>query len=275
MSTQDPTGTKTLRADFESECYHRFRDLKGDIREAVVRLDVLDLGAQRAENSAPDPERFRFLSNPEKREQFQAWLRTQIDDGVLEPLDSRAVRRGEHYSAQYVKKGYEKGVTDAGAKLRAAGVDAEQIQDVGNHPVHASKLEQVYTRTYDGLEGITQEMDTQISRELSDAIANGYSPDKAARNLNDRVDTIGITRARTLSQTEIINAHATGALDRYESAGFAEVEIEAEYLTANDSSVCPKCESLHGNIYSIADARELIPHHPGCRCTVAPSVDDD
>ena len=270
----DPTRTKTLRGDFEAEVNSRFRGLKGDIREALVDLDVLQLGNDEAVNSAPNPGQYEFLSNPEKRQRFQAWLRQQTDSGVLESVDGRRVRRGDHWTAEYVRRGYAKGVTDTGAKLRQDGVDADVLDDVFNHPVHASKAEMVYTRAYDGLEGITQEMDTQISRELSSAITEGKNPREAARAINDRVDAVGINRARTLSQTEIIHAHAEGSLDRLEAEGFDEVAVDVEHITAGDSNVCPDCAALGGRRYSIEEARGLLPIHPMCRCAIVPITDD-
>lgn len=273
----DPTLTSTLRNAFVGDVNKRFRAIKGDVRRIVEELDVLHLGRQSAENSAPDPRDYEFLSDSEKRQRFQAWLREQVDGGVLEPAEGRAVRRGEHWTSQYVQKGYTKGVTDAGAKIRQQGSDAqvfENLEDIFNQPVHSSKIELVYTRAYDGLEGITQEMDTQISRELSNAISQGWNPRKAAREINDRVDAIGMTRARTLSQTEIIHAHAEGTLDRFESEGFTEVEADVEHRTADDSRVCPTCASLQGNTYTLAEARGRIPIHPRCRCSWIPIVDD-
>jgi len=277
VPTQDPTRTSTLRGDFESETQKRFRSLKGDVRESVEDLDVLHLGSQRAVNRAPDPDDYQFLSDPEKRQRFQAWLRERVDDGVLVPTDGDAVRRGDHWTAQYVQKAYAKGVTDTGSNIRKQGGDVEVFDDIEavfNQPIHSSKIEMIYTRTYDGLEGITQEMDTQISRELSSALSEGWNPRKAANQINDRVEKIGMTRAETLSQTEIIHAHAEGSLDRLESEGFDEVAVDVELHTAGDSRVCPKCAPLHGNTYTIEEARGLIPVHPRCRCAIIPIVDN-
>lgn len=275
MPTTDPTRTKTLRAEFQRDVAKRFRSLKGDIRETIEELDVLQLGQQRAVNRAPNPDDYKFLSNAEKKQRYQAWLRKQIDNGVLQETGNDAVQQGQHYTAKYVKRGYEKGVTDMGANLRQEGVDVEQLDNVFNQPVHSGKIELIYTRAYDGLEGITQEMDTQISRELSSAISEGMNPRDAARSLNDRVDAVGINRARMLSQTEIIHAHAEGSLDRLESEGFTEVKADVEHLTAGDRRVCPECAALSGSTYTIKEARGLIPVHPECRCTWKPVVNSD
>nr|WP_241175310.1 minor capsid protein [Natronolimnobius sp. AArcel1] len=117
-------------------------------------------------------------------------------------------------------------------------------------------------------------MDTQISRELSQAISEGWNPRKAAREINDRVDAVGVNRARTLAQTEIIHAHAEGTLDRFESEGITEVRPDVEFRATNDQRVCDQCAHLQGNTYTIEEARGIIPVHPRCRCTWVPEIDD-
>lgn len=274
----DPTKTKTLRDKFEADAYKRFRRVKGAIRQAVADEDVLGLGEQEARNAdydTPNPNDFRFLTDAEKKERFMQWLRQRIDDDVLEPTTRDNIRRGRHWTGSYVRSASRKGVEHATRELKKQGYDVpkESIEDVFNAPIHTDKLALVYTRAYDALEGITQEMDTQISRVLSDALVQGWNPRKAASKINDRVDKIGITRARTMARTEIIHAHATSTLDRFEALGVEKVGVEVELRTAGDSRVCPTCASLNGNVYSINEARGLIPIHPGCRCAYLPLVE--
>jgi SPP1 gp7 family putative phage head morphogenesis protein len=73
-----------------------------------------------------------------------------------------------------------------------------------------------------------------------------------------------------LARTEIIRAHAEGTLNNFELAGLENVELQAEFLTAGDDRVCPICSALSGKIYSIKEARGIIPVHPNCRCTWLP-----
>ncbi|MET0721800.1 MAG: hypothetical protein ABWY64_13315 [Tardiphaga sp.] len=40
--------------------------------------------------------------------------------------------------------------------------------------------------------------------------------------------------------------------------------------TVGDDKVCAICESYEGNSYTLAEARDLIPAHPNCRCAVVP-----
>lgn len=106
-------------------------------------------------------------------------------------------------------------------------------------------------------------MDQQISRILAAGIGEGRGPYDIARQLNERVDKIGVTRSRMLARTEVINAHADASLNAYEEAGLEGVDVEAEWLTAADA--CPECEEAsNGGPYTISEARGLIPFHPNC-----------
>jgi SPP1 gp7 family putative phage head morphogenesis protein len=272
---RDPTRTKTLRSDFEAELFRRFRPIKGDIREAVQEKDVLYLGTQRAQNASPDPREYQFLTDEQKRKRFIAWLNRRVDEGVLDVDSRNAVRNGSHYTDTYIRKAYSKGVQRVGTELQKQGEDVEQLtlEELFNKPIHASKIERLYTRGFENLEGITEEMGEQISEELADGLSKGWNPRKMASEINDRVDKIGITRARVLAQTETIHAHAEGTLDRLESEGFEQVQPKVEFSTAGDRRVCPICASLQGNVYTIEEARGRLPVHPRCRCTWLPYVD--
>jgi hypothetical protein len=265
MST-DPTQTKTLRQKHEAEYYKRLRQLKGQLKKAVRERDVLHLGSQRARNAAPDPRDYKFISDAEKRRRFEAWLQKQIDNGVLVVENMDGVRNGKHYSAPYIRKAYAKGVQDAGIELRKRGYDADKqnLEDIFNLPVHQDKLARLHTRVFENLEDITTDMSDEIGDELTKALSEGLNPRVAASNINDRVDKIGITRARLLGRTEIIHAHAEGTLDRLGREGFDKVEADVEWI----------CASLQGNTYTIEEARGKLPRHPSCRCAWLPIVED-
>jgi SPP1 gp7 family putative phage head morphogenesis protein len=271
----DPTETTTLRNEHEAEYYKRLRALKGDLRSAIAENDVLYLGTQRARNAEPKPRDYQFLTDERKRERFQAWLQTQIENDILVVENVEGARSGSHFSAQYLRKAYAKGVRDANRNLRAQGydIDTQTMQDVFNQRVHQEAVEQLYVRAYENLADITADMSDEIGEELADAFTQGWNPRTAASNINDRVDTIGITRSRLLARTEIIHAHAEGTLDRLESEGFETVTPDVEFQTAGDTRVCPICRSLDGNVYTIQEARGIVPRHPSCRCALIPRPD--
>lgn len=268
---QDPTQTTGTRREFAAACYRRFRSLKGLIRETVEENDALRVGQR--QNARPRDD-FRFEQNDRKQEAFMRWLRQAMDDEVLEPVGPAAARGGRHWTATYIRSASRRGIKNAHQALREQGfdVDAEELDRVFNAPVHRETVRSIYLRAYDALEGITSAVDQEISRELAQGFVEGVGPRELASRLNERVDSIGITRARTMARTEVIRAANESTLDRLESVGIDEVTGQVEHLTAQDSRVCPTCRALGGSTYSIDEARGRIPVHPSCRCTWVPVV---
>jgi hypothetical protein len=196
----DPTRTTILRRRFEGEAARRFRWLKGRINEAVIAQDGFGLKTNRGE--------FDFPRSAEKVSAFMDWLQSQVNAGLLEvrqgePL-SRAAERA--WSSVYVRSAYQRGMAQSAAKLRAEGVDVapEWITEAFTRPFHVDRVGLAYTRTFEDLIGITKAMSTQISRELASGLAEGKGPMEIARRMNNRVDKIGITRARMLARTECL-----------------------------------------------------------------------
>lgn len=265
---RDPTRTTTIRQRFEQEASRRFRKLKGRIRQQIIELDGFGLKANRG--------RFEFTRSDEKVASFMEWLRTAQREEILEVRQGvpQNVAARQAWTSLYIESAYQKGIAQAGARLRKAGarVDDRWINSAFNRPIHADRVGLAYIRAYDQLEGITQAMDQQISRELAQGLAEGLNPTEIARRINNRVDKIGRTRARVLARTETISAHSEGSLNAYQEAGVEGVDVEAEFATAGDARVCPECEALEGETRPLDKARGLIPVHPNCRCAWIPVV---
>lgn len=279
----EPTLTKGLRQSYSADLYKRFRALKGIIRETVAANDALRLASPRNQigRLASPIGDFQAEQNPEKKSAFLRWFRNAVREDALETLSDGRVRRGEHWTAKYVRAAWQKGVDMADGVLKRfasqQGVSVVgpegvgrvgSIQQVWNMPIETDTLELLYTRHYEALEGITTALDREISRVLTDGFVEGVGPYEMARRLNDRVDAIAITRARTLARTETIRTANIAATDRYEQAGVQRVEV----LVANDDRTCEICRPKDGGVLTVAEARgEDGPlYHPSCRCTIAP-----
>jgi len=214
---------------------------------------------------------FEFTENPEKIKAFMAWLRGVQDAEVLEVTErvGRNVVAHSEWQNVYVRRSYEKGIAFAKRKLEEAGLDVpeEDIRAVFNRPIHADSLGLIYTRNFTELEGITEAMDQQISRELADGLSQGKNPRVIARNINNRVDKIGITRARILARTEVNRAQNEATLNRYTEYGVGKVELLV------GPGPCPTgvCDDAAG-VYTLAEAQGLLPLHPNCSCTWVPVV---
>ena len=261
----DPTRTKTLRRRYAQRLRGGFADINTEIRDGVRERDIFGL-----ENEAlADPldgRKFRFKTDDDKVEQFRSWLQRAQREEVLEIISRD--------NNEFIRSGYGRGIKHADARLREQGVEVpqEDLEAVFRKPVHRDKLQLLYTRNFQALEGITDAVDKEVSRVLTQGLAEGVNPREAARRITDRVDKIGKTRATTLARTEIINAHSEATLDRFERMDVDEVGVKAEWQTAGDSRVCPICASLEGSTFTIDEARGKLPAHPRCRCAFLPVV---
>jgi SPP1 gp7 family putative phage head morphogenesis protein len=284
---RDPTRTTTLRTAYARELRRRFAHIKRLIRLSVVDNDFFRLTDERqplviqarAPTTLAGPAQpYDFPLDQNKVEAFMQWLQEAIDGEILEVIERQGVRitqRGE-FQNTYVRSAYLSGLGHADQEVARLGIEKladEAIRAVFTTPIHIDALTLLYTRNFNELKGITEAMSQQISRVLVDGLSQGKGPREIARLLADRVDKIGITRATRLARTEIIRAHAEASLNRYQQYGIEEVGTLVEWLTA--SNPCEKCEAAakHNNgVYTLEDARGLIPFHPNCRCAWAPYI---
>ncbi|MHA1809349.1 MAG: phage minor head protein [Candidatus Heimdallarchaeaceae archaeon] len=281
---KDPTRTIVLRKKFSSQMYNRFSKLKGLIRKAVVDEDVLGL-KNTPQNfkilqdlTTPGQKAFAFRTSEEKVSAFMAWLHEMIGNEVLEMVQGPGIGR-EPWANMYIRSAYQKGLSEAYARLKKEGVEvSEQILPISSSfylPFHAERIGLIYSRVWSDLTGVTQVMETQISRILALGLAQGENPEKIARRLNDRISKIGITRARLIARTEIVRSHNLGALAEYEQAEKTiGKKVNVRWWTALDERVrgnpdgkypnaIPSHWNRHDKVYTREDAEELL-GDPNC-----------
>ena len=76
-------------------------------------------------------------------------------------------------------------------------------------------------------------------------------------------------RAMTIARTETARAQNIGYVQGLENVGLAEAEFSAS------PSACARiCVPLDGTRYPLAEAEEIIPAHPNCRCSLLPIIGD-
>lgn len=282
-NARDPTKTTTIRRTYAQKLRGHLAKLNTIIRRYVGQRDVFQLSANSRYTANQDPQDptappvFRFDRDSQKVDRFMEWLERQHATGT-----HRLIERGDN---QYIRQAYHRGLDHADSSLRDAGIDPGTVDtaDVFNQPVHQDTVEMLYTRNYENLRGITRDMDREISEALTDGFARGANPNEMARDITDAVDSIGKNRATTMARTETIHAHTEAALTRYEEMEVDAVTVEAEILTAGDRRVCPHCNALSGQTFTIEQARNETftsqgdqfpmrpPLHPQCRCAIVAS----
>lgn len=280
MLRRDPSRTTMLRKRFLRELAKRFAVLKREITQLIYTEDALaledttPLNERLTENAAR--QRWQFLRSDQKIGAYRDWLQGQMDSRILS-LDST----GSAWTGAYVKSAYKQGLLNAFMAARRGklgdpssdfytGSMTEFLRSAFGGGVAIEKLDLLATRTYEGLKGVTTQMSTQMSRVLASGIADGKNPYQLARQLNEEVG-FALSRAARIARTEIMHAHAEGQLDSFDRLGVEELGILAEWSTAGDDRVCPLCAPMEGAIFTIKEARGMIPRHPNCRCTYIPA----
>lgn len=263
----DPTRTLSLRRKFAQTIGAAYGLLRIQIKKAVIDEDGFGLKSPNITTNT----RFVFETTSGKVSAFKDWLQEQIEEGILR-IDSDGFVESSYKKA--VERSYidvKKLAKDSLAPdVFAEGQKAQFLQSTFSASITQEQLELIFTRTYDNLKGVTDEMGRKMSQTLARGLADGLSPRNIARDLTDILDG-DKKRALRVARTEMINAYAEGQLDTYEQLGIDKVGVLAEWITANDP--CPRCASAATKVYTIKAARGLIPLHPNCRCAWAPYVE--
>lgn len=293
VGNYDPTHTTTLRNAFVRAMNKRFIALRGVIRKAIVDEDCFGLEDITTQVMTPPGRKaFAFSRSSDKVESFMRWLRTQMDDGLLQVTEMAQVGLASEaaWTNLYIQDSYQRGVMRARRELKNAGYNVPSIERTGglavsmSTPFHMDRVGLLYSRTFSELKGITNAMDQQISRVLAQGIADGDNPRLLARKLTKTIfgkqgdlaltDTLGRfipaqRRAQMLARTEIIRAHHQATIQEYRNWGLEGVRVKAEWSTAG-FGVCPECAALEGKVFSLDQIESMIPLHPNCRCMALP-----
>ncbi len=241
------------------------------------------------------PPVFRFRSDSENVAAFVDWLDEQVREGVLEPADVREVKNGEHWTATHLRATYGQGWQQARARLRSEGVSVGSelaVDGVFDLPVARRTLRRLYTRTFENFASVSADVAPTVRDTLTRTLAEGRNPREAARELTGAIRELERTQAEVLARTEIVNAYSDATIDRYKRAGVDTVR-HGEFSDADDSRVCPICESLDGREIPMNQIRSATftfepddhepdslageyalkpPIHPQGRCVLLPVI---
>ena len=273
----DPSRTTTLRRKFFRDMQRRFAWVSKQIHNFLVTED--ELGLRERQPLVLLQQQYAFTTDAQKLRAFQKWLKRMVDTGIL--VVSGAGIPGQPWTYEYVEAAYKKGIDRAYIDINKEALAKSPVWYAGSReqflkttlmlPQFVSKLELLSTRTFEQLNGVSAAMSQQMARILSEGLASGYSPIKIAREMNKSITKLSRYRCGMIAQTEIINAHAEGQLDSFQLLGVEKLGVMAEWSTAGDDLVCPICGGYEGEVFTIAEARGLIPQHPNCRCCWIPS----
>lgn len=273
----DPSRTAMIRRAWVADTNRRFAIVRKAVWKYMAVDNELDLDRPTA-NAL-----FKFETVLAKLKRFRQWLTNQVKAGILEESPITGEPKGQKpWMYKYVDSAYKKGLVrsyiedhkpELGQKMpHYEGRKEQFLASAFSRPERVSKLQLLYTRSYEDLKGVTDTMATQLSRTLASGMAHGQGPMEIARTMNKQIVGLTKRRARVIARTETIFAHAEGQLDGMEDLGVEEVLADVEISTADDSLVCPMCKGLIGKVFTLEEARGIIPVHPSCRCSWSPVI---
>ena len=288
----DPTHTTTLRNNFARAMRVRFTHLRSLIKKSILEQDCFGLQPITTQGVTA-PNEFNFVRSSDKVNAFMEWLRKQMNTEILEmqmyQQTGEAIEQA--WTNMYIKDSYKRGVIRARNEIKGISSSIPTIEETGGidiaiqQPFHADRLGVLYTRVFRDLKGITDAMDLQISRVLSQAMADGDNPLDIAKKLDAVIKgggaDLGITdtlgryipaerRAQILARTEVIRAHHQATMQEYKNWGVSGIKVKAELITAGDNRVCDRCADMEGPVYTLEQMENKIPVHPQCRCIALP-----
>ena len=119
------------------------------------------------------------------------------------------------------------------------------------------------------IRGLEKETYNEIGSSLGESIALGLSGSRAARLIQDRVQSA--SRALTIAITETNRVTSYAAMQTYKEYGLEKQEWQA-------SSPCDKCAMNEGAVVEIGSpfpsGVTQPPQHPHCRCALLPVIPD-
>jgi SPP1 gp7 family putative phage head morphogenesis protein len=266
----DPSKTAQVVRQYRAETRRKLEEIRKAIVKAIDQRDVFGLRRGLMLHAEVPPEKsWSLLDLPGKNKAFAKWIGETMKKYFLE--DVGAGDQTPAWIQKYIRGAYGKGAADALAKMSKEERHLAQlsVQNLINTPFHRERIGQLFDRNFTELQGFSHSMSTNLQRIVADGLMKGDNPKAMARALSQRV---GVDRARAerIVRTEVIRTNAEAQLNTFDRFGRKEVQLDAEWITAGDDSVCPECDAMAGQIFSIDEARGLIPLHPNCRCSWIP-----
>lgn len=300
----DPTKTITIRKRYGQNINGRLLQIERNVRTALVDLDVFGrsnrLFAMQG-GGLPPPRAWVGLTPAVQIERFRGWLRENwIEVFELEFDDLGALVGGPDFVDIAITQAYARAVAQADVKFRrAVGVEPRGgtglpvgtpsairkiIRDARIRSIFPAVPEQVLRQArhqgaidfllnanYREIHGVGPVYESRIIRQLTLGVSRNTPIEEIVRNIRDQT-RLQMNQANALARTEIVRAHAEATLNRFEDLGVSQVgaAVEMEFTTAGDAKVCVRCNDLEGVLFTVDDARGVIPVHIGCRCAWFP-----
>jgi len=281
----NPTRTLTIEKMWLREINKRWREFSDVIFRSLKEANK----SAQITNRAPEP----FAMNPVQIRTYMIFMQAQIDEILL------GVQIGVeiNWQARYQLQSYERSVAASRSALRAQGATlvptaAEQAVAAGLTPfsiapslattsagtfppIHADALQFLFERSFEKLEGWTDNLAAETRQILFDGANQGQGIAEVTRNIRDRIG-VSKSRAEVIARTETIQAFQVAQTKEAERASEElDEEILLRWLTARDGRVRHQHAIWHGTLATPEENAKRITVSPwNCRCAQAPVIEE-
>lgn len=279
-----PTPTTTHQDNFARALRGVLGRINARIRDAVVSEDIFNLRNESlGVDDVPD---FNFPTDDRRIRGFLQWLREQLDSEFLTVVGPDR--------NQFLRAAYAAGIRNVQSQLRDADVSFERadVDDLIGRPIHRIELQTLYTRTYENLESVAEDVSTEVRDELTEGFAEGESPTKIANRITDRVDSIGKNRSTILARSEVMNSYTVGTTQQMKKINRdtqGDTEVAGSHgvfdaATGQPNRTCAFCMRLSGTPLKASELASGVvqfrgdvyrlgpPAHPNGRCQISVRV---
>jgi len=279
----DPSRPATRRRAFTADLLRRFEVLRKELRQLVVVQDAFGLAPTKPFTF--NAKQYAYLTLPEKS---KAFLRTVMHITEKQLLDATQDELHKWWS-KYSLRAYREGACDAFDFIKKRrwvpkegdfyrGSNQQFLSSALNRPADLEIVKLLSDRIYSDLKGISDAVSAKLNRTLTDGMVQGKSPTQIAEEISNDIESIGKNRAKILARTEMVRAKAEGQLAALESLNVPGVALKVEWVPSGlgttrkgNLSPCPKCRAMANKVYTLQEAKGLIPHHPNCMCGWTPA----
>lgn len=282
----DPTQQKGREKRSYADFRRRLRAINAEIQERVVdqlQPREISVNGLRA-----------YLLNAEKVYIYELdYLQLRrIDETIAEIIQRIMMQRGEQYDnwfQAYTAEAYQQGAAYAQSSLAVqSAVYASAYSDIESvlfTPEYQRRIAVVTSRTFNSMEGFTDDLITTTRRILGDTIAQGKSPRWAAQQLKGYlVDTEGTqakaaSRAATIARTELGVAYRSAVMDESQRASESlGLVTKLLWVSALLSTTRRSHADRHGRLFTRAEVTDFYSKNGNsinCFCSQTPVVVDE
>lgn len=272
----DPSRTLTLRRTFTQWIRKVFSNVISSIRRLIFRDDAFGTEKERLPG-----QQWKDIPLAGKIDRFKQWVSGEMNHQVLGQQQQAQIRR-------YIEQAYQKGILRAYADIRRDAVTKEGISsqeaidafrktkeqfavDTMRSPTGHDRIDAQVKRTVAEIQGATDAMTARMVRRLHDSLAKEENRREITEGVIEDTD-YAKHRSEVTARTEIIRAHADGQLLSMEALDKIDVSVQVEWSASGEA--CPLCAEMDGQVFTLIEARGLIPRHPNCLCVLIPTSKD-